>query len=31
MIAEAIASMEEQRIKNPEAMMRMLAPGFGKG
>jgi serine/threonine protein kinase/tetratricopeptide (TPR) repeat protein len=28
MIAEAIASMEEQKIKNPEAMMRMLAPGF---
>ena len=28
LIAEAKAWMESQKIKNPEAMMRMLAPGF---
>jgi hypothetical protein len=28
LMAEADAWMAEQRIKNPEAMTRMLAPGF---
>jgi tetratricopeptide (TPR) repeat protein len=28
LISEANAAMAEQKIKNPEAMMRMVAPGF---
>ena len=28
LIADATAAMEAQKIKNPEAMMRMIAPGF---
>jgi len=28
LVAEADVWMREQRIKNPEAMTRMLAPGF---